>query len=214
MNYLVNFEGETDTTTFTTFGEAGLKWEAIDLKNIHILVSCDNSTSYDVLPINRPSKIDALKPSMFQPHRVHRVLTVDYKDVLVMARSSDIEEDVDDIIEDEKVLSPDDRDHLIQALEDEQQRQNEKYSTQVNSEKSLYAELVTSQAKENQVEESSVKASLETLQVFKVYPKYEEETLPPPKSVINGFCGPQLFGDVKNLKYDDRSLFGNVDGIY
>jgi hypothetical protein len=182
IDYLVNYDHETDTTTFTTFGEAGLKWEAIDLKNIHILVSCDNSTSYDVLPINRPSQIDALKPSMFRAHRNHRQLSVDYKGVVVMARLSDIEEDVDDIIENEKALSQDDRAQIIQAVEDEKQREDEKFSTQVNTEKSLYAELVTSQAKENQIEESSVKASLEALKVFKVYPKYEEESGPPPNT--------------------------------
>ena len=45
------------------------------------------------------------------------------------------------------------------------------------------------------------------MKVYKIYPKYEEETLPPPK-VVNGFCGVQISGDVKNPKYDDRSLFG------
>ena len=215
MNYLANYDRETDTQTFTPFEEAGLKWDAAHdgMKNVNILVSSDKSTAYDLLPINKPSKIDAFEPSMLQADRVHQMLSFPFKGIQIMVRSSHIREDVDDIIEDEKDLSPDDRAQLIQAVKDEKQRQDEKYSAQVNSEKSLYAELVTSQAKANQAEESSIKASLEALKVYKVYPKYEEENLPPPK-VVNGFCGAQISGDVKNPKYDDRSLFGLVDGFY
>jgi len=216
MNYLANFDPITDTKTFTPFEEAGLKWVSAtddNMKNVNILVSSDKSSAYDLLPLTKPSKIDALKPSMLQADRVHQMLSFPFKGIQIMVRSSHIREDVDDIIEDEKDLSPDDRDHLIQAVEDEKQRQNEKYSAQVNSEKSLFAELVTSQAKENNVEESSIKASLEAMKVYKVYPKYEEKTLPPPK-VVQTFCGPQISGDVKNPKYDDRSLFGLVDGFY
>ena len=213
IDYLANYDRETDTQSFTPFEEAGLKWvSATEDMKVNILVS-SNSTSYDLLPINKPSKIDALKPAMLQADRVHQMLSFTYNGIQIMARSSHIHEDVDDIIEDEKVLSPDDRDHLIQAANDEKQLQDEKYSTQINSEKSLFAELVTSQAKGNQIDESSVKASLEAMKVYKIYPKYEEETLPPPK-VVNGFCGVQISGDVKNPKYDDRSLFGLVDGFY
>jgi len=215
MKCVANYDRETDTQTFTPFEEAGLKWGSAtdDSKHVNILVSSDKSTAYDLLPINKPSQIDALEPSMLQADCVHQMLSFPFKSIQIMVRSSHIREDVDDIIEDETALSPDDRAQLIQAVEDEKQRQNEKYSTQVNTEKSLYAELVTSQAKENNVEESSIKASLEGLKVYKVYPKYEEETLPPPK-VANGFCGAQISGDVKNPKYDDRSLFGLVDGFY
>lgn len=215
MNNLANYDRETDTQTFISFDEAGLKWVSAknDMKNVNILASSDKSTYYDLLPINKPSKIDALEPSMLQADRVHQMLSFLFKGIQIMVRSSHIRGDVDDIIEDEKDLSSNDRAHLIQAANDEKKRQDEKYSTQVNTEKSLFAELVTSQAKANQIEESSIKASLEALKVYKVYPKYEEETLPPPK-VVNGFCGPQISGDVKNPKYDDRSLFGLVDGFY
>ena len=57
------------------------------------------------------------------------------------------------------------------------------------------------------------KTRLEALKISKIYPKYDDDTLPRPKTV-HGFCGPQISGNVKNPKYDDRSLFGLVDGFY
>ena len=212
MDYLANYDRKSDNTTFTTFQEAGFSWDPTAKKNVYILSSSTN-TSHDLLPIMKPSKIDALKPSMLQADPDLQMLSITYKDVQIMARPSAIDEDVDEIIKDEDKLSPDDRVPLIQAVNAEKKRLEDKYSTQVDTEKSLFADLITSQAKENEVDESAIKTRLEALKIFKIYPKYDDDTLPPPKTV-HGFCGPQISGNVKNPKYDDRSLFGLVNGFY
>ena len=64
---------------------------------------------------------------------------------------------------------------------------------------------------ENHVENTSVMASLEAMTVFKIYPEYEAETLPPPRRV-ECFFGSQEQGSVKNAKLD--TFYGDVDGYY
>ena len=54
-------------------------------------------------------------------------------------------------------------------------------------------------------------ACLEAMTVFKMYPEYEAETLPPPRRV-QCFFGSQEQGSVKNAKLD--TFYGNVDGYY
>ena len=208
-------------TKFLSFNEAGFKWKALkDLKNVNILVSTTNNSHCDscnLFPLTKPSKIEALLPSMLQADSELEQLSFEYKGAVRMVRMNRIKAECREFIEDEDDLSEDDLEPLIQAAKLEapslRQRLQDKCSNQVLSEKRHFAEMVTGLARETEEEESVIKTSLEAIKVFKIYPAYEDGTLPPPK-VVNTFVGTQTKGDVKNFKYDVLSLYGLVDGIY
>ena len=102
---------------------------------------------------------------------------------------------------------------MMEAATREELRQQDMYNAQVHSEKDHFSRMVTSLAHSNKVEETAVKEDLEAIKIYKIYPEYEDGTLPFPIAKKT-FMGTQTTGAVKNLKYDDRGFYGDVDGFY
>ena len=125
-----------------------------------------------------------------------------------MARVDDLEEDCKEMINVEESLSAYDLKPLIAAA-----KKCENESRRVETEKSHFNDMVVSLAAKKNAEETTIKEHLQGMKVYKIYPKYKVDTLPPPR-VVQTFMGTQLRGDVKTPNYNDRSLFGLVDGFF
>ena len=111
----------------------------------------------------------------------------------------------------QKLDFDEDLDPLIAAVKEKKQIQRERKPARVLVENTLFSDMVASLAAGNQMDESSIQASLDTMKVYKVYPEYEAKTLPPPTEVA-WFGGIQMQDGVKNGKLD--SLYGNIDGYF
>lgn len=197
-----------ETRGFSQFEDLG--WEIDETAGILVSSTEMNADDYTVLPLKKPSMVASLQPNRVEPEHEH--LSFRYNGIDCLARTIAISEDIEDLIETEASLDPEtDLKPLKAAAKAAKRRLIEGYRQAVQAEKDSFSAMVASLASDNQLHESSVTKSLEDMKVFKIYPEYEPETLPPPRE-ISWFGGMQIKGEVKNRKLD--ASFGNVDGFY
>jgi len=206
INYTCKVSLQADRKDFFSFNDAQLSW--VKNGNISFLQSAslfrDPDDALALLPFKKPSLIDSLEPLPVND------VQVEYKGRAIFAKtrndvihSINLEEDLDLAID----LCP-----LITAVKAAKQIKRDKEAGRALTEKNLFSHMVANLAEEDHMDESSVRASLEAMKVYKVYPEYEPETLPPPREVDLWLGGKQKKGDVKHANLD--SLFGYVDGYY
>jgi hypothetical protein len=175
-----------------------MEWE--NARGVNFLTSEESKTADDewvTIPLTKPSVNETLGPEPVGP------IEVKYKYIRVLAKTKN---DVKEYIEDyPSILNMEtDFDPLVASLRAEKVKLAKINQDRVDMEKGFFNTFVNNVADANQVSVESVKASLEAIKVFKIYPEYDAGTLFPPPSGMRGQIKHNVF----------NSFFGNVDGFY
>jgi len=161
---------------FIHFEEAGLEWKKVG--EMHFLTSdAPNAEIEDKCPIRLPlmtqSKIDALKPEPVG------LVEINYKGFIVGAKTlADIETETKQYIEAEDRLSGEDYAPIAAALEHELELRKKTVQDSVDSERRFFDSFLKRTAEDKEIEVDEVKAHLEEMKVYKIYPKYDVNGLP------------------------------------